>query len=130
TINPAIEDNYMERDMNGILEMVEDYRYFAREGEESAYSLGYSLYYYIQISESVNGRRDIKALSYNGIAPTPETIVSKEYPLAINYYAVVRKDLPVDHPARKIADWLVTTSGQWEVAISGLGALKTLYESP
>ncbi|MEA5023615.1 hypothetical protein SDC9_22343 [bioreactor metagenome] len=130
TINPAIEDNYMERDMNGILEMVEDYRYFAREGEESAYSLGYSLYYYIQISESVNGRRDIKALSYNGIDPTPETIVCKEYPLAINYYAVVRKDLPADHPARKIADWLVTTSGQWEVAISGLGALKTLYESP
>lgn len=78
----------------------------------------------------MNGRRDIKALSYNGIAPTPETIVSKEYPLAINYYAVVRKDLPADHPARKIADWLVTTSGQWEVVISGLGALKTLYESP
>jgi phosphate transport system substrate-binding protein len=130
-INPEVKENYMERDMNGMLEMVEDYRYFARDGEENAYSLGYTLYYYIQISESVQGRKlDIKMLSYNGSAPTPETIVSREYPLAINYYAVMRKDLAADHPARKIADWLTTTDGQWEVAISGLGALKTLYEPP
>ncbi len=130
-INPAVEENYMERDMNGMLQMVEDYKYFAGEGEENAYTLGYTLYYYIQISQSVMGEAmDIKALAFDGVNPTPETILSKEYPLAINYYAVVRKDLPADHPARKIADWLQTTSGQWEVAVSGLGSLKTLYEPP
>jgi len=129
-INPAVEENFMERDMNGMLQMVEEYRYFAQDGEESAYTLGYTLYYYIQISQSVMGDMDIKTLSFDGVAPTPETILSGEYPLAINYYAVMRKDLPEDHPARKIADWLQTTDGQWEVGISGLGALQTLYEPP
>ncbi len=130
-INPAIEENYMEREMNGMLQMVEDYRYFAQDGEENAYTLGYTLYYYIQISQSVMGdATDIKTLAFDGIVPTPETILSREYPLAINYYAVVRKDLPEDHPARKIADWLTTTDGQWEVAVAGLGALQTLYEPP
>lgn len=129
-INPTVEKNYMEQDMNGMLQMVEEYRYFAQDGEESAYSLGYTLYYYIQISQSVIGEMRIKTLAYNGVAPTSETILSKEYPLSINYYAVVRKDLPEDHPARKIASWLKTTDGQWEVAASGLGALKTLYEPP
>ena len=129
-VNPAVEENFMKRDMNGMLQMVESYRYFARDGEENAYTLGYTLYYYIQISQSVMGEMSIKTLAYNGVAPAPETILSKEYPLSINYYAVVRKDLSEDHPARKIADWLTTTSGQWEVAVSGLGSLKTLYEPP
>jgi phosphate transport system substrate-binding protein len=129
-INPAVEENFMERDMNGMLQMVEEYRYFAHDGEENAYALGYTLYYYIQLSQSVMGDMDIKPLAFDGITPTPETILSREYPLAINYYAVLRKDLPEDHPARKIADWLTTTSGQWEVAVSGLGALQTLYEPP
>lgn len=129
-INPAVQENFMERDMNGMLQMVEAYRYFARDGEENAFSLGYTLYYYIQITQSVMGEMDIKTLAYDGVSPTTETILSREYPLAINYYAVVKKDLPYDHPARKIAGWLTTTDGQWEVAISGLGALKTLYEPP
>jgi phosphate transport system substrate-binding protein len=129
-INPAIEKNFMERDMNGMLQMVEEYRYFAQDGEEKAYTLGYTLYYYIQLSQSVMGEMSIKTLAFDGVTPTPETILSKEYPLAINYYAVVRKDLPEGHPARKITEWLQTTEGQWEVAVSGLGALKTLYEPP
>ncbi len=130
-INPAVEENYMERDMNGMLQMVESYQYFAKDGEENAYALGYTLYYYIQISQSVMGEAmDIKTLAFDGVAPARKTILSKEYPLSINYYAVVRKDLPEDHPARKIADWLTTAEGQWEVAVSGLGALQTLYELP
>lgn len=127
-INPIVEENYMERDMNGMLQMVEEYLYFAQEGEEDAYSLGYTLYYFVQISESVMGEMSIKMLAYDGVDPTTETILSKEYPLSINYYAVVRKDLPENHSARKIADWLKTTDGQWEVAVSGLGSLETLYE--
>ncbi|MCO5387538.1 MAG: substrate-binding domain-containing protein [Desulfosporosinus sp.] len=129
-INPAVEENYMERDMNGMLQMVEEYRYFAHDSEENAYALGYTLYYYIQITQSVIGKMSIKTLAFNGVAPTAETILAKEYPLAINYYAVMRKDLPEDHPARKIAKWLQTRDGQWEVAVSGLGSLKTLYEPP
>lgn len=129
-INLTVEENYMERDMNGMLQMVEEYQYFAQEGEENAYTLGYTLYYFLQVVQSVMGEMDIKMLAYEGVDPTTETILSKEYPLSINYYAVVRKDLPENHPARKIANWLITTDGQWEVAASGLGSLKTLYELP
>lgn len=129
-INPTVEENYMERDMNGMVQMVEEYRYFAKDGEENAYALGYTLYYYIQITQSVAGEMAIKTLAFDGVAPTPETILSREYPLAINYYAVMRKDLPGEHSARKIAEWLTTTEGQWEVAFSGLGALQTLYRPP
>ena len=127
-INPIVEENYMERDMNGMLQMVEEYRHFAKDREENAYALGYTLYYYIQITQRVTGEMGIKTLAFDGVAPTPETIRSREYPLAINYYAVMRKDLPAEHPARKIAGWLTTTGGQWEVAISGLGALQRLYQ--
>lgn len=126
-IAPPIQENYMERDMNGMIQMVEDYGYFAREGETDAYTLGYTLYYYMNIIDSVVGVT-AKPLMYNGVAPTSETLLSKEYPLAISYYAVFRKDTPEDSPARKIADWLTGDEGQWTVSTAGLGALKLLYE--
>ena len=59
-------------------------------------------------SDNLGEAADIKILAFDGTAPTPETILSREYPFAINYYAVVQKDLPENHPARKIADWLTT----------------------
>lgn len=126
-INPDIEENYMERDMNGMLQMVEEYEYFSNDGEKDAYALGYTLYYYLKLTESVMGELSLKTLSFNDVLPTTDTILSKEYPLATSYFAVIRSDTPVDHPARKIANWLLTDDGQWQVAVSGLGALKELY---
>ena len=60
----------------------------------------------------------------DGVLPTPETILSKEYPLAMGYYAVIRKDEPADSPARKIVAWLLSDEGQRAVTTAGLGALK------
>ena len=125
---PEVEENFMEYDMNGMVQMVEDYRYFANDGEKNAYTLGYTMYYFLNLIESVQGEVFAKPLVYNGVEPTPETILSKEYPLATNYYAVMRKDTPANHSARIIADWLISYDGQWMVAVSGLGALKPVYE--
>lgn len=129
-INPSIEENYMERDMNGMVQMVEEYKYFAGEGEENAYALGYTMYYFLNASQSVMGEIFVKTLAYDGVSPTPETLLSKEYPLASNYFAVIRKDTPDNHPARRIAHWLTGDEGQWAVVAAGLGALKPVYELP
>ena len=39
--------------------------------------------------------------SYNGVAPTEESLKDGSYPLTDGYYAVLRKDTPEDAPARK-----------------------------
>ena len=128
-IAPEIEENFLENDMNGMLQMVEEYKSFANENEENAYAIGYTMYYYLNIAESVMGEVYVKPLAFEGVEPTPETIRNKEFPLAINYYAVMRKDTPKNHSARKITDWLISYDGQWHVGISGLGVLKPLYEA-
>lgn len=125
-INPIIEQNYMERDMNSMINMVGEYQHFSLDGEENAYTIGYTMYYYLNLYESVAGAMFVKPLAYNGVIPTPETLLSKEYPLATNYYAVLRKDSQESSPERKIANWLTGYDGQWTVARSGLGALSAL----
>ena len=74
------------------------------------------------------GELFIKPLWFEGIEPTSETIGTEEYPLATNYYAVIRKDTEADHSARRIAEWLISDEGQWHVMASGLGGLKPLVE--
>ena len=57
-----IEENFMERDMSGMLDMVGEYKFFAYEGEENAYNIGYSMYYCIKIVGSVAGELFINPL--------------------------------------------------------------------
>ena len=127
---PEIEENYMMYDMGGMIAQVEQYEQIQPGYDKNDYAIGYTMYYFINIYESTRGKTVIKPLAFNGIEPTPESILSKEYPLATNYYAVIRKDTPEYHSARKIVDWLITDEGQWHVADSGLGALRTVYEPP
>jgi phosphate transport system substrate-binding protein len=125
-VHPVIQKNYLAEKMGGMLGMVESYESFAKGSEKNAFTLGYTPYYYLQLNKSADSDEPrLKILSIDNIAPTPQTILSKHYPLAINYFAVIRKDTAKDHPARKIAGWL-TTDGQLAVAHSGLGALKAL----
>jgi phosphate transport system substrate-binding protein len=68
-------------------------------------------------------RDRIKVLAFEGVTPSKETIASGEYALATNYFAVIRKDTPQDHSARKIIDWLVSPAGQDIVHESQLGRI-------
>ena len=57
-------------------------------------------------------------------ALTAQSIMSGEYPLADGYYAVVRSDLPQDHPARAIIAWLQSEGGYSVIERAGLMSLR------
>lgn len=72
-------------------------------------ALGYSYYYFVM---DMWGSENIKLLQIDGIAPTPETISSGEYPFLTAYYAVIRSDEAEDSPARQLIAWLLSEEGQ------------------
>ncbi len=89
-----------------------------------AYGLGYSIYYYYHNMDMFYGTlTELKLLEIDGVAPTDETIASGEYPLSNNTYLVLRKDTPADHPARKMAEFMLTEQGQRCVLEAGFGSL-------
>jgi hypothetical protein len=58
------------------------------------------------------GNSQFKLLGIDGVKPSRETIMRGEYPVEDHYYAVIRKDTPEDHPARKLIDWILSDEGQ------------------
>jgi phosphate transport system substrate-binding protein len=93
-----------------------------RRDDPNNFALGYTVYFFLQ-SDYIN-ESDLKLLSFDGVAPSRETIISGEYPLSTNYFAVLRKDTPQNHPARAIVNWLLSPAGQDAVEASGLGKIK------
>lgn len=55
---------------------------------------------------------DFATLTINGIAPTPESILSGQYPLVTTFYAVILANSPADSLERGIIDWLLSPDGQ------------------
>ena len=84
------------------------------------FALGYTVYFFLSRYYS---NQQVKILSFDGVSPTRETILSGEYPLSTNYFAVIRADTPQEHSARKIINWLLTPSGQTAVETAGLGRI-------
>lgn len=95
--------------MGEMIDKVSDYK----DAEDA---IGYSFHYY---ATTLNGRKNIKFFALNGVAPSKENILNKTYPLSGNAYAVIRKSEPVDSPARKLFNWLMTEEGQKVVKKSG-----------
>ncbi len=88
------------------------------------YGLGYSIYYYYHNVDAVLGTKPhLKLLEIDGVMPTDETIADGSYPLSNNTYIVIRKDTPVDSPARKMAEFMLTEEGQYCVELAGFGRL-------
>lgn len=54
----------------------------------------------------------LKALEFEGVAPTQETVADGSYSLSYPCYAVYRGDLPEGHPARRLARWLAGEQGE------------------
>lgn len=54
----------------------------------------------------------LKMLAFEGVVPSEESIADGSYPLADGYYAVVRRDLPVDHSVRRVISWLKSDDGK------------------
>lgn len=96
-------------DMGELVDEIASYR-------NTADSIGYSVYYYIN---EMYMREGLRLLKVNGVMPTNETIASGEYPYRQPFYAVIRADAPEDSPARLLFDWLQTEEGKALIESSG-----------
>lgn len=79
-------------------------------------AIGYSYYYF---ATDMWRRDEVKLLSIDGIAPTPENFSSGAYPFTTHYYAVFRADEDPGSPVRQIVDWLLSEEGQQLVEEAG-----------
>ena len=89
-------------EMGELVDAIASYR-------NTANSIGYSVYYYI---DNMYMKEGIKLLKVNGVTPTNATIASGEYPYRQPFYAVIRADAPEDAPARQLYNWLATREGR------------------
>ena len=96
-------------DMGELVDEIASYR-------NTADSIGYSVYYYINNMYMQEG---VRLLSVNGVMPDVETIASGEYPYRQAFYAVIRADAPEDSPARMLFDWLQTEEGRALIQATG-----------
>lgn len=71
-------------------------------------ALGFSVFYYANYMYTKPG---LKFIAVDGVMPSDATIADASYPFINEFYAVVRKDSPVDSPERKVVEWLKTNEG-------------------
>jgi len=120
--DPIHPDIYVESS-NSMSDILTDVISVPHE-KPGSYGLGYSIYYYYHNMDMVYGTLHLlKLLAIDGVAPTDATIASGEYPLSNNTYLVVRKDAPADAPARRLAEFMLTQTGQLCVVQAGFGPL-------
>jgi len=84
-------------------------------------AIGYSYYFYVT---DMKADPKVKLLKINSIAPTPQTIADKSYPIYTNYYAVMRSTEKEDSDARRILAYLLSDDGQDLVETAGYVKLK------
>ncbi len=130
-MHPDIRKNYVELTMEGMLEQVAFYHGGGIDGKPSnSYALGYTLFTYLEGMGDITGiDAELKILSFNGVEPTEQTIADGTYPLADYYYAVVNKDLPGGHSARKIISWLQSSEGQEKIRNLNLIPVEDFFKS-
>ena len=99
--------------MSGIIEQVADYR-------SKAGSIGFSFRYYM---EGIIKNPDVKLLSIDGIAPTPENIRNGTYPITTCLYAVTYEGNDNENAA-KLLDWILSEEGQYIISETGYTPIK------
>ncbi len=89
--------------------------FYAVSGDVSG--IGYSIYYYERNMAPAKER--VRLLSVDGVAPSADSIRSRQYPYTTEVYAVVRGDLPNEDLASQLLDWLLSPAGQDLIHESG-----------
>ena len=79
-------------------------------------AITYASYYYCT---EIFPRLNTQLLAIDGVTPTPENILAKQYPYTLTLYTVTRADLPVNCPAAILRDWLISQDGQRVLKMSG-----------
>ncbi len=98
--------------MVGIVERVSDYR-------SKSNSIGFSFRYYL---EGIIQNPDIKILSIDGIAPTPENIKNGTYPITGPLYAVTYEGNNNEN-VDKLLEWILSEEGQEIIEKTGYVAI-------
>ena len=104
----AAQPNYVTGGMEGLVRRVGDY-------ENGLGSIGYTYKFYI---DTLYKSDDIKVLSVNGIAPTPENLRRWTYPFTTSYYGVIRAG-EEQAPGGLFLDWMLSYEGQACIAQAG-----------
>jgi phosphate transport system substrate-binding protein len=110
--------NYIQLNMDEMLEQTAFYHRGYYSKPTNAYALGYTLYSFLKNREADSRRIEfeyLKILSFDGVAPSHNSIVDGSYPLSTIYYAVVRSDLPQEHNARSILKFLQSEDGKYYI---------------
>lgn len=120
-MHPDIEKNFVELTMEGLLEQVAFYHNSGFDKKPTnSYALGYTLYTYLKNIGNITGIDEkLNILAFEGVVPSEETIADGSYPLTDGYYAVVRRDLPKEHSARRIIQWLKSEDGKENIRKMG-----------
>jgi phosphate transport system substrate-binding protein len=80
------------------------------------YGISFSVYYY---EHFIMVAPYVKVIAVNGVFPGRTTISDGTYPLIAEVFSAIRADLPAEHNARKLRDWLLSQEGQQVIAESG-----------
>jgi len=94
--------------MSGIAERVSNYK--SKSG-----SIGFSFRYYM---EGIIQNPDIKLLSVDGVAPTPENIKNGSYSIVTPVYAVTYEE-NTNENVDKLLDWILSEEGQYILEETG-----------
>ena len=92
----------ISQSMADIIDVISDY-------DNGKDAIGYSYYYY---ATTMYTNYTMKLLSVNGIKPTYENIQTGLYDIQTAYYAVIRKDEPLDSNTRKLLNAMMSERGQ------------------
>lgn len=82
----------------------------------SADSLGYSVFYYASYMYSQPG---LRFLSVDGVMPSDETIADGSYPLLNEYYLAVRAGEDPESPTMRLHDWILSADGKQAMKDAG-----------
>ncbi len=77
--------------------------------ENKSDALGYSYYYFVT---DMWGNDQVKLLKVNNVYPDKTSIANGTYPIHTAYYAVFRKDEPLNSDVRKIVSWILSKDGE------------------
>lgn len=121
SIAKAIRDEHTQSSISELYQQTAFYSTGATgEASTDAYALGYGYYTAPGWMDSYH----LKMLPMDSVAATKDSIADRSYPLTYSYYAVVRSDLPANHPARRLAKWLQTAEGKKVVEAANMIAPK------
>ena len=107
-------------EMGELIEAVRSY-------DNSASAIGYTVYYYATDMQMAQG---LKILKIDGVAPSPDTLRSGEYPFLNGYYACISALAASDSPEKKLYDWLISQAGQDLLTLEGYVSVYGAGEAP